>query len=506
MAWSLHAMQASLDAPYDRLQVLPRELWLGGVVTSAGEPAQRIADLRTWLDALDRGELPPAAVDFGDHEATAPLRRVVGELELPRLARLAPALAEQVLRTLLWHLDRIVDLQPRARRAEAIAQVVDEFRAAWTLERAGLDEVLALLQGLGDLAALRWDQLRGQLNRREWAEAQRVGALLAQLQPLVELIRSLGRERREARRAPPPRSQPAGATPRRVATRVRETTLPDAPGELRGIRHSDHIDRMLGSEAAQIRHPVLKKLWRAHRAEARLLTYHSEAVVIERVVDPTAQAAPALSAPRPETLARGPILLAVDTSGSMKGAPENVAKAVALQALRTAHHERRRCLLLAFGGPDELVERELALTPDGLNALLDLMGQSFDGGTDVAAPIERAIALVQEQRWASADLLVVSDGEFGCTPDVLQRLGNARDELGFRVQGILIGDRETMGLLDTCDDVHWLRDWRRYVTSPEQVASGARDAGFTPVHSQSLTALYFPNALSERAARHHRPR
>jgi len=188
----------------------------------------------------------------------------------------------------------------------------------------------------------------------------------------------------------------------------------------------------------------------------------------------------------------------------MKGAPENVAKAVALQALRTAYQERRRCLLLAFGGPDELVEHELALTPDGLNALLDLMGQSFDGGTDVAAPIERAIALVHEQCWASADLLIVSDGEFGCTPEVLRRLGAARDEFGFRVQGILIGDRETMGLLDTCDDVHWLRDWRRYVTSPDQVTSGARDAGFTPVHSQSLTALYFPNALSERAARHHR--
>jgi hypothetical protein len=30
------------------------------------------------------------------------------------------------------------------------------------------------------------------------------------------------------------------------------------------------------------------------------------------------------------------------------------------------------------------------------------------------------------------------------------------------------------------------------------------DAGFTPVHSKSLTALYFPNALSPRASRHHR--
>ena len=68
------------------------------------------------------------------------------------------------------------------------------------------------------------------------------------------------------------------------------------------------------------------------------------------------------------------------------------------------------------------------------------------------------------------------------------------------MQGVLVGDRETLGLLEVCDDIHWVRDWRRY-------ASDAREAhadGFTPVHSKSLTALYFPNALSERAARHRR--
>ena len=492
---------SALDAPWHRLDALPRALWLPGVIASAGSAESRLADLRRWLDALLQGELPPADADFGDAQALAPLRTAVGELELPRLARATPALAEQVLRTLLWHLDRIVDLQPRRARPDAIAQVAQEFREAWTLEKAGYDELLALLQGLGDLAELQWDQLQGRLNRREWREAQRVAALLAQLQPLVELIRRLGREQREPARRPPPQPVPAAAAPRRSATRVRETTLPDAPGELRGIRHSDRLERMLGSEAAQIRHPVLHKLWRAHMAEGRLLTWHSEAVVVEQVPDPSARHA-AHAQPQPEALARGPILLAIDTSGSMKGAPENVAKAVALQALRTAHQERRRCLLLAFGGPGELQERELSLDAAGLDALLELMGQSFDGGTDIASPIERAIERVHERRWASADLLIVSDGEFGCTPDVLRRLDDARGSLGLRVQGILIGDRETMGLLDTCDEIHWLRDWRRYVLDPAQAASGARDAGFTPVHSRSLTALYFPNALSDRARRH----
>ena len=139
----------------------------------------------------------------------------------------------------------------------------------------------------------------------------------------------------------------------------RETRLPDAPGELMGIRHSDRIERMLGSEAMQIRHPVLHKLWRARLAESRLLTYQSEAVLIEQVPDPEGRARQR-SVLQPERLERGPIILAVDTSGSMQGAPENIAKAVVLEALRTAHREKRGCLLIAFGGPDEVIERELA--------------------------------------------------------------------------------------------------------------------------------------------------
>jgi hypothetical protein len=83
-------------------------------------------------------------------------------------------------------------------------------------------------------------------------------------------------------------------------------------------------------------------------------------------------------------------------------------------------------------------------------------------------------------------------------PHTLQRLEQAQRRFGLRVQGVLVGDRETMGLLEVCDDIHWVRDWRRYADAAE----GGDGRGFSPVHSKSLTALYFPNALSQRAARH----
>ena len=487
----------NLDAPYDRLQALPNTLWLPAVVTSAGRSAQRLADIGGWLAALNAGELPADGLDFGDPQALRGMRDAVGALDLPGLCKGTPALAQQVLRTMLWHLDRINGHLPALRRQDAITLEVQGFRDEWVLQKSGLEEVLALMQGLGDLANMSWDQLRGVLRSREWREAQRISALLAHLQPLAGLIRSLGRTQHHPQQ-PPAASAAAHSRHAAVPHRERETRLPDAPGELKGIRHSDRLERMLGSEAQQIRHPVLHKLWRARLAESRLLTYESEAVLIERVPDPDARST-SQAVPAPEALERGPMILCVDTSGSMKGGPENIAKAVVLEAMRTAQREGRRCRLMAFGGPNELIERELDLSAQGLGSLLDVLGLGFDGGTDVQTPIERAIAQVHTEAWRSADVLIVSDGEFGCTNATLASLDEARAELGLRVQGILVGDRETMGLLEVCDQIFWLRDWRRFDTDTPQ-----RD-GFVPVHTASLTALYFPNALSPRAARHRRP-
>lgn len=488
------APAAPIDRPYDRLAPLPRALWLPGIVNSAGACDARLADLDRWLLALQAGTLPPADADFGDAAALGPLRAAIGELGLPALAQGNAAAAQQVLSTALWHLDRLIDRPRQQPRAAAIAAMVAAFRAEWELHKGDWESVLGLLQDLGDFASLRWDALRGRLARREWRQAQSLSQLLARLPALAALIAALGRG---VPRAAPPR--PAPAAPGRVRRRghVVETRIDDAPGEIRGVRLGRSLARMLPSEAAQIHHPLLHKLWRARLAEARLMVWDEQAVLLD--VRPGGPEPVQLAElPDAPPAARGPMLLAIDTSGSMRGAPETLAKAVVLEAARTAHRERRPCRLIAFGGEQELVEHDLAFTPAGLDALLDFVGQAFDGGTDLAAPVARAVALVNQARWHEADLLLVSDGEFGCTPQTLESLDRAREQHGLRVQGVLVGDRETMGLLEVCDAIHWIADWRRYASDPD----AAYADGHSPVHSKSLTALYFPNALSERARRH----
>ncbi|NBO05188.1 MAG: VWA domain-containing protein, partial [Betaproteobacteria bacterium] len=85
------------------------------------------------------------------------------------------------------------------------------------------------------------------------------------------------------------------------------------------------------------------------------------------------------------------MIICLDTSGSMQGAPESIAKAVVLEAVRVAQRERRVCSVIAFGGPDEVIEQTLDFSPEGFARLMQLIGQGFDGGTDVQTPIECAL-------------------------------------------------------------------------------------------------------------------
>jgi uncharacterized protein with von Willebrand factor type A (vWA) domain len=479
------------EAPYDLLVGVQRELWMPALVCSSGLTRQRLHDLALWEQALLAGCLPEPARDFGDAPALAVLRPLVAELDLCRLTQGSAPMVRQVLRAMLWHLDRLVDRPVGEPRAQAIGRMATAFRDAWTQQRQGWDEVLLLLKSLGDLPDLRWDDLRGRLASREWAQARRIQELLAQLPELSAFIDAIGRATAVALQPPADNATERPERQRPLAAVAVHTHLVDQPSEVRGVKRSGQIARMLASEAAMVRHPLLQRLWRARFAEQQLLTYEDEAVLTQWQLRPDARRSRA-SAVTPGPLGRGPMLVCLDTSGSMRGAPENVAKACVLQALHSAHARRRACTLLAFGGTGELLERNLAPTIDGLDHLLDLMGQGFDGGTDVQTPLERAVALVDaEPAYLQADILVVSDGEFGVTPATLAMLRACKARRGLRVHAILVGDRETIGLLEVSDQIHWVRAWRRYATDTRDAYSD----GFSPVHSRSLTALYFPNAV-----------
>jgi uncharacterized protein with von Willebrand factor type A (vWA) domain len=88
-----------------------------------------------------------------------------------------------------------------------------------------------------------------------------------------------------------------------------------------------------------------------------------------------------------EPVAKGPILVSVDESGSMKGEKAHTAKALALALAWIARQQRRWCGLVAYSG--DTGERLLALPPGRWNevALMDWLAEFLSGGSNLDVPV-----------------------------------------------------------------------------------------------------------------------
>ncbi len=476
------------EARLGALDELSRRLWLGASTNSQGSLEPRLAALSGLRRCLRDGVLPSAAWPWPQPRIASRFAETMRALDFGRFCAGQETLVDTVVASLLFHLDCVVDYVDRgAAEHEAVQRAVDAFAEEWQ-ERCGLlDQLVDVFGAMPDAAKhTRWDLLCGLLRSGGWQEVVRIRRLIEHLPELARILRALGRARlteefEEQGLATVQVMEEAAAQ----CAQSHTLHVPDLPGETRGIRRSDRIGRMLPAEAMLLGHPRLRLVWHARRAERTLLTYEDDDRLQEVRLHEAVVQRPRSQRKPERRLEMGPLLICVDTSGSMRGGAEVVAKATVLEAVRVAHAQQRPCHVFAFGGLTELVEMELAVDSAGIERLIRFLAQSFQGGTDICGPLERAIAKLKDERWQLADLLIASDGEFGATAEVVDRLRGAKQDLGLRVQGVLIGDRETIGLLELADDVFWVRDWRRYG------GSGAE----SPVHSSSLTATYFPGAL-----------
>ncbi|EED91722.1 predicted protein [Thalassiosira pseudonana CCMP1335] len=233
------------------------------------------------------------------------------------------------------------------------------------------------------------------------------------------------------------------------------------PTSVSGLTRSGSLTTMLPSEAVLLRSSMksLRWLFLAKKAESKLL-----------VSLPSASG--------------GPLIICLDTSWSMSGARESLAKAVVLASVSAANSQGRECRVVSFSSANNAVESgSIKCDSDGVRKLLDFLSYSFGGGTDVTGALKYALILAAhlliafhiylpkmetlETDLASSDLLLVSDGEIPNPPVsnvVFAKLEALRLQTGMEIHGLLVGKRESPALSSLCTEVHdFLVDYEYYV-------------------------------------------
>ncbi len=155
-----------------------------------------------------------------------------------------------------------------------------------------------------------------------------------------------------------------------------------------------------------------------------------------------------------EQATQGPIILAVDESGSMRGRRDEWAKSVAITLMDIASKQKREFALIHFDSRVTRVDRPDVRAGLKLEVIESMVEHFSGGGTDISKAMKCAVDIVAKAKesnakLAKADLVIVSDGEDHSLEYAAWLVGAAK-ELGMAIHGIAIQDSFSGKLLEAC--------------------------------------------------------
>lgn len=256
-----------------------------------------------------------------------------------------------------------------------------------------------LLCRIFDETGFLWDLSKGLFNESGFEILRQYADLLEKDKSLNEFAAILGKHNR---------------TQRLYEKELREKVIvknewkakPAYKGQISGIRMSSDISSVLPSELALFSNPATKKLFELKFAQNQLMSFKYETFVPEEKNEIQTEE---ISKEKEEQ--KGPAIICVDTSGSMSGTPENIAKTITFALSKIALQEKRSCYLISFSIDIEILDLSFKdkTNNEVLSTLVQFLRKSFNGGTDPCLALEHAVELLQTENWKNADVLMISD-------------------------------------------------------------------------------------------------
>jgi uncharacterized protein with von Willebrand factor type A (vWA) domain len=165
---------------------------------------------------------------------------------------------------------------------------------------------------------------------------------------------------------------------------------------------------------------------------------------------------------------KGPFIICVDTSGSMQGTPETVAKTLCFAILKMAVRERRQCFLISFS--DGVRTLNLTDMKNDLERIVDFFSMSFYGGTDPVPAMQEALAMLETRDFRKADIVMVSDFVMPPPDGETRRRLRAARENHTRFHSLVIGTSGNKNAIADFDN-----NWIYNIDNPGNVLSLVKD-------------------------------
>jgi uncharacterized protein with von Willebrand factor type A (vWA) domain len=216
--------------------------------------------------------------------------------------------------------------------------------------------------------------------------------------------------------------------------------------EIVGVDSSDRLTNMLSSEAGLLSDSDTESYFLKKYADKKLLTFRYEDKRLVKSVDHVMEVNQ-----RVKQKEKGPFIVCVDTSESMDGTPEKIAKVMTMAILKMSMNQNRRAFLINFSTGIQTLD--LYNIADSIDEIAAFLKMSFYGGTDATLALYEALKQLDRADYEDADILMVSDFiMYKLGEDVKQQISHYQINRNTQFHALAIGDQvnnEVLNYFDT---------------------------------------------------------
>lgn len=210
--------------------------------------------------------------------------------------------------------------------------------------------------------------------------------------------------------------------------------------EIKGVTTGDKIQDALPSDRMNLCNDTTKKDFYRRMSEHGLLQYSKEAHKQKN---------------------KGPIIVCVDTSGSMSGDQEIWSKALTVGILEVAQMQKRdfACIIYSSRADKPIVIKKDEIAPQ---KIIDCAERFHNGGTSFEAPLNEALELIKDSTFKNADIVFITDGDCYVSDTFSRKFKQIKEEKDFKTLGVLVnmgrGHASDSSLKEFCDNVTLVSD------------------------------------------------
>lgn len=333
--------------------------------------------------------------------------------------------------------EKLVSMTQEFMSSEKAGEIVDSAigeKIAAKIEELipALEDHLEMLEILSMLFPGRmWDHSLQALHREYFGNLEKYAAMLRKNSDLHKILEQVGRIELEY-----------GSKKLNLS--------PYSKSEVHSITFSGDIQTLLPVEAVKLKNPLLKLKFYADMLEGKLLTYQLRGDNWNSDTSGKKR--------------KGPVVALVDTSASMRGSPETLAKSVLLAVTKRMLKEGRDVKIILFSSKWQTFEIELTDKKRMGREFLEFLQFTFGGGTDFNTALRAGLkAMKNEKAFEGADLLFFTDGASELSERPLIREWNEiKTERKARIFSLIIGNSDAGGLEQVSDHTYLIRNMENW--------------------------------------------